>query len=244
MKAAAALAATALLAGCAALPPAAPVAGAHLVVDTLVVGGRALERWRFVPEAARPGLFTLQHGFARHCANLRETGLRLATASGLEGWCLNADMAGGAPALAADFAAVLPGAAPAGPWVAGGHSAGALFAALLAAELARTAPGRLQGLMLFDPVDARERLAPALAAAGAPVLAVLAPASRCNAGGNARPALAAAQVVEGGPAATHADAEGGDTDRLAAAACGTPQPAPVAALRDTAAAWLRARAGR
>lgn len=244
MRPVAALAGVGLLAGCAALPPSAPVAGARLVVDTLVLEGRSLERWRFVPETPRSGLFTLQHGFLRHCANLRETGLRLAAGSGLEGWCLNADLAGGAPALAAPLAAALPP----GPVVAGGHSAGALFAALLAAELARGTPGRLAGVLLLDPVDAGGRLAPALdALAGTPVLAVVAPPSRCNAQGNARPALvraragAGAQVVEGGAAATHADAEGGDTDRVAAAACGVPQPGPVASLRDTAAGWLRER---
>ena len=84
-----------------------------------------------------------------------------------------------------------------------------------------------------------------------PVLALLAPPHRCNAGANALPALrrAGQAAREAGPSAfvvvqlaegaTHADIEGENTDALAEWACGAVQPARTAELRASIVAWLR-----
>lgn len=149
--------------------------------------------------------------------------------------CLNADMARGNPALAVALAAHLAPRADAPRLVVAGHSAGGLFAARVAAALPQE---RVAGVLLFDPVDAGGALAQALAAVRAPVHAFVAPPAPCNARGNARPALraAAAAVVDLAADATHLDVEGGDTDRLAVAACddGPPRAAVVARLRGQA----------
>lgn len=236
----AALAVAAMIAGCAALPPAADVAGARVEAGVLTLGGAEVEVAWFRPATAPIGFVLLQHGFARHCSNLRETALGFA-AAGHTVLCLNADMARGAPRLAAALAAHLAQRADAPRIVVAGHSAGGLFAAQVAAALP---PARVAGVLLFDPVDAGGALAPALAAVRAPVRAWLAPPSGCNAQGNARPALAGAEVVELGPGATHVDIEGGDTDRLAVAACGDgpPRAEVVARLRREALQAARALA--
>lgn len=242
MKRFAALAVAAALAGCAALPPAAPVAGARAEAGTLALGGTAVDVAWFRPDAAPAGFLLLQHGFARHCSNLRETALGFA-AAGFTVLCLNADMARGNAPLAAALAAHLAQRADAPRIVAAGHSAGGLFAARVAAALP---PARVAGLLLFDPVDAGGALAPALAVLGGalPVQAFVAPASACNAQGNALAALraAGARVVALGDGATHVDIEGGDTDRLAVAACGEgpPQAGRVARLRALAVDAARA----
>jgi pimeloyl-ACP methyl ester carboxylesterase len=220
---AAALAALAL-AGCASLPPATPVDGVHFEAGVLTLGSRDVDVAWFRPEGARSGFMLLQHGFARHCSNLRETGARFA-AAGFTVLCLNADMARGNPALAEALAAHLAQRGDAPRIVVAGHSAGGLFAAQVAATLARMAPARLAGVLLFDPVDANGALAPALAASSAPVRAFTAPPSACNANGSALAALRAIGAdLPLGAGATHLDIEGGDTDPLAVAACGEGPP--------------------
>lgn len=84
-----------------------------------------------------------------------------------------------------------------------------------------------------------------------PVLALLAPPHRCNAGSNALPSMRRAEqaardagsnafvVVHLGPASTHADIEGEDTDALAEWACGTVRPERTAALRALIVDWAR-----
>lgn len=252
--AALALAAALVLAGCAnlPLPP-----GVRLDASVLSVGSSDYRALRLLPAAPPVALVVLAHGFARACANLRGTALRLAEA-GAELLCLDAPMAGGNPLLAEALADALAhgwldrrvdGGTPATmaaplPVVAAGHSAGGAFAVHLAAALERRAPGRLAGVLLFDPVAADARFADDLAALRrVPVRAVFAPPDACNAQGKARAALealpgfAAATPVDG---ATHLDAEGEDSGALARAACGTPRPAATEALRAQAVQWLRA----
>lgn len=264
---AAALLITALLAGCAA-PPALrdEAAIAPPVFTQLELGGVALDAEWHLPRAEPAAWLLLQHGFARRCANLRGTAARLAAEAGVATLCVNAEMAGGAPALAAALARWLASpdarapdgrAAPA-RLIVGGHSAGGLFAARVGAELARSQPQRLAGALLLDPVGGAA-LADALAAVSAqgrrPVLAVLAPASPCNAqqlGAAALRGVRAAALSAGRDGfvgvelagGTHVDAEGGDTEALAVRACreGWPKPGNVAALRALAVHWAAAMA--
>lgn len=259
---------TALLAGCAA-PPALREEGPSMppAFTQFEVGGAALDAEWHLPHGEPAAWLLLQHGFARRCANLRGTAARLAAEAGVATLCVNAEMAGGAPALAAALAGWLSSpdarspdgrAAPA-RIIVGGHSAGGLFAAHVGAELARTQPQRLAGALLLDPVGGAA-LAQALAAVSAqgrrPVLAVLAPASPCNAqqlGAGALRGVRAAALAAGGSgfvgvelvAGTHVDAEGADTEALAVRACreGWPQPGNVAALRALAVHWAAAMAG-
>jgi alpha-beta hydrolase superfamily lysophospholipase len=211
------------------------------------LGGDAIEATWHWPEGRAPtGLVLLQHGFMRRCANLRTLAAAMADAGH---WvlCLNADMAGGNPLLAAALARAVNGgelrAPDGGPLprrvVLAGHSAGAAFAVAVAAALEGLEPGRVQRLLLLDPVGLR---APVLAPVPTPLLAVLAPPLPCNAMQQALPALQGsphARIVqlEGG---THVDAEGDDSDGLARAACapGAPRPENVARLRELALRWL------
>lgn len=206
--------------------------------------GPITTEWQ-LPDGEPRGWVLLQHGFARQCANLRSTARRLAH-GGLATLCLQADMAEGAPALAKAIAHAMqrgdptplrpPGSTGAGqPWVLAGHSAGALFAARVAQALAHAAPERVAGLILLDPVGGSS-LADALAAVvkqgRLPVRALLAPPSRCNAQQMALPVLLRAQAISAPglvrlqyPAgASHLDAEGEDTERLAVWMCGEGWP--------------------
>jgi acetyl esterase/lipase len=243
---------------------AAASAGASTIAFSLFeapTGERLDVEWH-LPAAEPRALLTLQHGYTRRCANLRHTASGLA-AAGFATLCLNADMAHGAPALAAALGQALAGAAfglpdgralPSRVLVAG-HSAGGLFAAHLGAELQRRVPERLAGALLFDPVGGAA-LAEALGTVSAgglrPVRALLAPPSRCNANQRARQALTqvadAARAAGHDPfvglelrAATHLDAEGEDTEAVAVWACreGPPQAQAVALLRALAAGWAQ-----
>lgn len=223
--------------------------------------GRRHEATWYWPVAEPRALLVLQHGFSRRCHHLRETTRQL-MATPVAALCIDASMAGGHAALAEALATRLADGLPAPPGramppavIVGGHSAGAAFAVHLGARLAELAPRRVAGALLFDPVATRtwavdlQRLSDH---GRRPVLAVLAPPHGCNAQGSAHLGLAEVRdaaraagrdtvsLVDGGADATHADAEGGDSDGLARAACGTPQPGPVAHLRDTARRWLDA----
>jgi hypothetical protein len=207
------------------------------------VAGQEIEASWHWPDAPAQGLVLLQHGFSRRCANLRG----LASAMAGEGWlvlCLNADMAGGNPRLSRSFAqALLQGriAAPdGGPlpqrWVAAGHSAGGAFATTLAAAITAAQPGRIERMLLLDPVGVKT-------VPDTPSLALLAPPMACNARQQSLPALLAASgagVFQLPSDATHMDAEGEDTDAIARAACkpGELQPANVALLRELALRWI------
>jgi len=126
--------------------------------------------------------------------------------------------------------------------VVGGLSAGAAFAMRLGARLNDLAPAMLASALLLDPVAtstfgadlqrmARWRL----------LLALLAETHACNANHGALPSIRAAafDVIALGARSTHLDAEGEDGDAIGRAACGTPQPAAVEALRGNAVQWLR-----
>lgn len=265
--AAVALAAAAVVAGCA-LPPALrdQEPAAPPVFTQLVLGTATLDVEWHLPPGEPAAWLLLQHGFARRCANLRGIAARLAAGAGVATLCVNAEMAGGAPALAAALAGWLAGGDARSPdgrrapprLIVGGHSAGGLFAARVGAALARTQPDRLAGALLLDPVgDAAlgETLARVSAQGRRPVLAVVAPASRCNAGQLGVAALRSVQAaaraagrtdfvgveMAGG---THVDAEGADTEALAVRACreGWPRPDNVAALRALAVHWAAALA--
>ena len=241
-------------------PQPAPQFGVFVAPD-----GQALDLEWHLPAGPAQALVTLQHGFARRCANLRGLAQDFA-AEGYATLCINADMARGAPALAAALASALAAPPPdTGPQlpdgsalpprvIVAGHSAGGLFAVRVGAGLAEQAPGMLAAVLLFDPVGGvdpgpalQRARQPARGGPAPPVLALLAPPSRCNAGPRARDAFhvalqaAAVTVVEVGQG-THLDAEGSDTEAVAVWACreGAPRDAAVRQLRATALAFARA----
>jgi pimeloyl-ACP methyl ester carboxylesterase len=136
-------------------------------------------------------------------------------------------------------------------WVLAGHSAGGAQALALAAQMGELAPGRLAGVMMFDPVArdpaalARDLIA--VARGGTPVLVDVAPPSRCNVHGASASAVRTAaadvpgvQVTGPAPGATHLDAEGTDAEAFAVAACGEglPQATAVQRLLSGARAFL------
>lgn len=237
----------AVLAGCATL-----TAGPGVTLDSIEIDGRSYRAHWAWPTPKADALVILAHGFARGCANLHGT-MRHWADAGLAVLCIDAVMARGNPPLADALARRLDtlrgpdGRALPVRVVAAGHSAGGVFAVTLAATLGETAAERLAGTLLVDPV-ATDTFDADLgrAAASRPVLALLAPPHGCNAQGNALPALRrvereaqgrlVVQLVEG---ATHLDLEGEDSGALAEAACGRPQPARTAALREATARWAR-----
>lgn len=251
------LAAAALLAACGSLPPA-PDAAGTLRHGTLALAGETWPVTWYLPTGEPAALVVLQPGFTRRCDHLRETSRRLMGA-GLMTLCVDAPMTGGNPSLAESLARWLAAQPLAGdgralpqPVIVAGHSAGARFAATLGARLHRLAPQHLAGALLFDPVATAGFDTDLLTLADGgrrPVLAVLAPPHGCNAQGNARPALRALRQqalaaghdgaigIEPRDGGTHADAEGEDSDWIARAACGTPRPDGVAALRTLAVQW-------
>jgi hypothetical protein len=244
--------------------PAARAAGAQggqWTTAPIVLAGREYVAEWALPDGPAAALVTVQHGFQRECANVRDTALKLMDA-GLMTLCVNAPMAGGNPALADALAVALASGAVAVPdgralpavLIAGGHSAGGHFASRLGATLSSLAPQRFAGLMLFDPVAAagfEANLQAASAGGLRPIRTVSANPGACNAQNNAYPALASVQQaarlagrddfvgVQLIDRSTHIDVEGQDTDWLAVTACmqGTPTAANVATLRTLAARW-------
>lgn len=234
--------------------------GARQVPGTLVIGGNEYDVAWGLPAAAPVGLAVVEHGFTRRCANIAGT-LEALVARGLLTLCVDANMTAGNPQLADALAALIttglstPDGVPVPERiVVGGHSAGGAFAVRLGYTLAQLAPQRLAGAVLFDPVAAMgfSDQIRALAGSGArPVRSLSALAGGCNAQLNALPglrAVAADAAAEGADAfvgvqlidrSTHVDAEGGDSDVLAWAACrqGPPRPANVRVLRELAAVW-------
>ncbi len=262
-----ALSALALLAGCASAQPAEPVRAGAVVNAMLNIGGTDYNVDWFLPDGPAAALVTVQHGFTRNCGNVRGTATRLME-RGLMGLCINASMAGGNPALAEALAVTLLSGitAPGGrvlpeKIVVGGHSAGGHFASRLGWKLDATAPQRLAGAVLFDPVAAGASFTTnlmAISAAGTrPVLAVSANPGGCNANNNAYPALRQVRQDALGAGrdgfvglqlidrSTHVDVEGRDTNALGIVACGQgrPQPANTEALRTLAAQWALDQAG-
>lgn len=134
------------------------------------------------------------------------------------------------------------------PFVLSGHSAGGNLALSAAGftTLPGGAIGDLQAVVMFDGVDNGGAMTTALnrltGANFRPVLQIAAPPSLCNALGSGTRALLAARPgrfvgveLENG---THIDAEGPDTDLLAALVCGVPRPVNVHGLRTIAADWI------
>ena len=256
--------ALAALAGCAVAQSVEPGAGStsgSVVNATLNIGGTDYNVDWFLPATPAAALVTLQHGFTRNCSNIRSTASRLME-RGLMGLCVNASMAGGNPALAEALAITLLSgiSAPGGialpeKFIVGGHSAGGHFASRLGWKLAATAPQRLAGALLFDPVAAgasfTTNLMDVSAAGGRPVLTVSANASGCNADNNAYPALRQLRQDAIGAGrdgfvglqltdrSTHVDVEGRDTNALGIVACGQGRPRVpnVDALHTLAAQW-------
>lgn len=237
-------------------------ADARQTSDTLLIGGTVYDVHWGLPAAEPLALAIVEHGFTRRCDNLRAT-LDAWVQAGLMTLCIDASMVAGNPDLADALADLLvtgglttPDGQPVpARTVVGGHSAGGAFAVRLGWQLAQTAPDRLAGAVLFDPVAAGPRFVDeirGLAGSGQrPVLAVTANASSCNAQHNAYPGLRAAaadDVAAGGEgfvgaqllqSSTHVDAEGGDSDVLGWVACrqGPPRAANVRVLRTLSATW-------
>jgi hypothetical protein len=245
---------------CAAAHAADPPMPVDVVPARLSLAAEDVDALWLLPPGAALGLISIQHGFARGCDNLRGTLWALAQ-SGLAVLCLNAEMAAGNPRLAQALAAALrdglmPPRHSGTPLriVVAGHSAGALFASHLGAALARDAPDRLAGALLFDPVAGAGFADNLLAISGQgarPARTISAPFSGCNAMNDADPALTAVHRAARAAGkdgfvglrlvdrATHLDAEGEDTSALAVWACGqgAPRPENTALLRSLAAAW-------
>lgn len=263
--AAAALLASSACATAAVPPPvaeeAADTAAGSVVRAPLVLDGRSYTAQWYLPAGPAAGLVVLQHGFSRSCPKLLDTSRRFMD-EGLMALCVNADMTGGNPRLAEALAAALVAGltAPDGRpvpqrLVVGGHSAGGHFASRLGWALARQAPKRLAGAVMFDPVAADDSFTTNLQAISnkgrRPVLSVTANSGPCNAEHNAYPALrqvqadaqaagrdgfVGAQLTQG---STHVDAEGRNTDLLGWVFCGQGQPreANSTRLRELTATW-------
>jgi pimeloyl-ACP methyl ester carboxylesterase len=249
------------LGGCALGPSPLPADGPRITSTIELAGTPRTVHWHR-PDVPARATALLQHGFSRHCDNLRTMGRAIAV-QGLLVLCVQLPMAGGAPHLAEALADALarglpgPDGEPLPPRVVAiGHSAGALFAAHLAARLAQHAQPHAAGVILVDPVDGADlqRDLLQLAASGARrVLALTANPGPCNAGQAATPTLRhvsqrLAQTHGDGfigwqltDRSTHVDIEGTDTSWLAVAACaqGQPLPANAAALHDAVAQWAR-----
>ena len=206
----------------------------------------------YLPTATPKGLVYLQHGFQRNKGHLRALGNSL-MAQGLMVLSINASMTGGAPNLAPKVAAALANRSLTPPngyplpaaFVLAGHSAGGLHATLVGAELAARDTAGFRGVILFDAVDANNRMATAMqrvADSGRPVYAILANAGSCNSSNNAEPLLRALA----GPSfvgfkltsrSAHTDAEGSSSDFFGRLFCGTPQAHNSAYLQQFAAGW-------
>jgi hypothetical protein len=270
----AAVLAAALLAGCAGGPalPSLPALPAlpHLPLinpapvvppDPVVLGAETHgARW-FFPDTEARALVLLQPELGRPCERLRALS-QAWQAQGLAVMCLElpvpptgsgvqreAQQYRVADALGVALAGGLTGpggrALPARLVVAG-HGLGGAFAARLAARLDTTAPQRLAGVLLLDPLAApgfSDHLRVVSRRGQRPVLALMAERSDCNARHSALPALQQLRreaAADGQPAymgllfgegSTHLDAEGHQPDVPGHLACGRPQDAPVARLQ-------------
>ena len=229
-------------------------------------GTRVDATWYFPNQDAEPeGLIYLQHGFFRN--NWAVSALAIALSertnsvvvtptlssnflAGGDCWINGEAMpqavaelfegdrtALAASAAAAGFRGVLPRR-----FVLSGHSAGGGLAVSAAAN-ARTNQD-LAGVVMFDGVLSRARMAAALSALpiGLQVLQIAAPPSAWNDFGSATDVLVESRplqfvgvrLVDG----THIDSEGASSDLLARLLVGTPRPANVAAVPVLASEWI------
>ena len=182
----------AVLVGCASLPPPA-TEGVTWTQQwiTLDDASHRVEWW--LPTGEALALVTVQHGFARDCATVRETARQIAR-RGLMTLCVDTTLAGGNPALADALAAALlsgltaPGGRALPPRiVVGGHSARRPFRrAGWARQIAAAAPARLawRGALRPRRRGRRRRLPAGLSAAWTTpgAAAITANAAGCNAG--------------------------------------------------------------
>jgi hypothetical protein len=239
-------------------------ASSRCVNTDLTVGGTSYNVDWYLPNGTASGLMLMQHGFSRGCGNLRGTAKAVAE-KGLMVLCLNADMSGGNPALAAALGDALASrtiAPPAGrplptAYVVGGHSAGGHFASAVGARLAAKGSTALKGAVLFDPVAAEGFSAnlKAISAGGTrPVLSVAARPGVINLSNNSFGALkdldnafVGVQLVwagyvfgvpYGGSCHTDAEGENGDAVGNTAALC-VPNATQTSRLRDLASTWAR-----
>jgi hypothetical protein len=230
----------------------------------LAVGGTSYNVDWYLPNGAASGLMVMQHGFSRGCGNLRGTAKAVAE-KGVMVLCLNADMSGGNPGLAATLGDALAArtiAPPAGralptAYVVGGHSAGGHFASAVGARLAAKGYAGLKGAVMFDPVaaDGFSANLKAISAGGArPVLSVAARPSVINLSNNSFGALKdlanpfvgvqlvwsgfAFGIPYGGSCHTDSEGENGDAIGNTAALC-TPSATQTARLRDLSSTWAR-----
>lgn len=232
------------------------------VINTqLVVGGTSYSVDWYLPSGTASALVTVQHGFSRGCGNQRDTSKRM-MANGLMVFCMNANMAGGAPALAETLGDALVSGSVVTPdgrsipnkIIVGGHSAGGHFASRLGWKLQQIAPSRLAGAILFDPVAAggfTDNLVAISSGGSRPVYAITSNSSLCNQFNNAYGALTQirnAAMTNGRDGfvglqltswSTHVDSEGNNTDVIGYGAClqSPPKGYNTSYLRDLSSQW-------
>lgn len=212
-------------------------------------GALGADRALWMEPAGEPvGLAVLAHGFARRCSDIEGLALRMAR-RGLAVVCPVSTMIGGDLKRADRVGAALGYdgvAAPSGRVfrraVLVGHSAGGSFALRAASRMVQG--GSLAGVVLIDPVAADAGAARSdyalLMKALTPTLSMMASASGCNRGGQARGwVLAGASEnpkslsLAMGEGSSHLDAEGAGGSALASALCGK-----ALAARAEDVAWL------
>ncbi|WP_374593260.1 alpha/beta hydrolase [Aquabacterium sp.] len=228
---------------------------------SLNVGGTNYSVDWYLPSGTASALVTVQHGFSRGCGNLRDTSKRM-MANGLMVFCMNANMSGGAPALAETLGDALVNGGIVTPdgrgipakIIVGGHSAGGHFATRLGWKLNQIAPSRLLGSILFDPVAAggfTDNLVAISNAGQRPVYAITSNSSLCNQFNNAYGALRQirnAALANGRDGfvglqltswSTHVDSEGNNTDIIGYGAClqSPPKSTNIGYLRDLSSQW-------
>jgi pimeloyl-ACP methyl ester carboxylesterase len=235
------------------------------VNSNLTIGGTSYSVDWYLPNGTASALMNLQPGFSRNCGHLRGTSKSIAE-KGVMVLCVNADMTGGNPGLAATFGTLLNSRAITPPaskplpvkYIVGGHSAGGHFASALGAQLTTLGYANLKGAILFDAVAAggfSANLAAISANGTRPVLSVAARPSITNLTNNQFGALAdltnnyvGIQLVwekfnlgifpVGG--SCHTDVEGENTDIIgtAGALC-SPNSTQTARARDFGSTWAK-----
>lgn len=164
------------------------------VNQTIDLGGSRAVTW-YLPDVAPTGWVYLQHGFQRNKSHLDDIATHYMN-NGLMVLTANSSVTGGNASLARSIADDLIDAPPTPPsgytlparLVLSGHSAGGLFVTNMGARLVERGYSNLEGMVLFDPVDAGNDMGPNMQSvvnSGAPVLAILANSSSCNSSNNA-----------------------------------------------------------
>ena len=223
----------------------------QVVSKSVKIGTRNYSADWYLPSQPAKGLVYLQHGFQRNKSHLRELGNSLMS-QGLMVVTVSASMTGGASSMAPQVATMLANRSMTPPtgytlpsnYVLAGHSAGGLHVTLVGADLVNRNDSAFRGVVLFDPVDANNRMTAAtnsIANSGRGVYAILANAGSCNSSNNAQPILRDLSPAFVGFKLTnrsaHTDAEGGSSDFFGRLFCGTPQAENSAVLQAFAAGW-------